>query len=118
MDPESHYKILTNLIERAHFEKDILRISAFEKVSFQLDAKTLAADFLPSIERLSLVEPPSYECVFPIFFSGYYLVKYASSNVPFPMQVFDLAIEYSVIIVQYPEYFTFTQEKVEMAEGR
>lgn len=115
-NPENNYKKLVGLIENSHLEKNLLNISAFKKISFQINRDQINDLSSPTFERLSLVYPPSFECVFPIRLSGSFLVKYPTSTVVFPMQLPAFWIEYIVIIVENKDTYFFKNEHIRLLE--
>lgn len=117
LDTESNYYILSELIENAHLENKLLNISTFEKISFHLNPDKIITNITPSVERFSLVFPPSYECTFPIRLEGHYLVKYPSSNVALPMQIPAFTIEYIVILVKDQDSFQLKHEHIRLSEN-
>ncbi len=114
INPENNYEKLIGLIENAHLENPLLNISTFEKISFHINPDQVEAYLTPTFERLSLVHPPSFECVFPIRLAGHFMVKYPSSSVALPMQLSALLIEYVVLLIQDQDTFRFKQEHVRL----
>jgi hypothetical protein len=116
IDPENNYELLRGLIENAHLEEALLNISTFEKISFFIYKDQIDVSLTPSVERLSLVFPPSFECIYPIRLTGHYLVKYPSSSVALPVQLPAFKIDYNVIIVLDQDSYRFKQEHVRLSE--
>ncbi len=117
IDPENNYVKLVGLIENAHIENKLLNISSFEQISFNLYQDQIDFSITPNIERLSMVHPPSFECIFPILLSGYYLVKYPTSSMALPMQLSAFLIEYVVILIQDKDTYHFKNEHVRLSEN-
>jgi len=116
IDPENKYVKLVDLIKDAHLENKLLNISSFEQISFNVYHDQIDFSIAPIIERLSMLFPPSFECVFPILLSGYYMVKYPTSSVALPMQLSGFLIEYVVILIQDENTYHFKNEHIRLSE--
>ncbi len=116
IDPKNNYEKLIELIENAHLENTLLNISTFEEVSFHVNHDQVEISLTPSVERLSLVYPPSFECTFSIQLAGHFLVKYPSSNAALPMQLSAFLIEYIVIVVLDQDSYHLKHEHIRLPE--
>lgn len=114
INPENNYVRLNGLIENAQLEKIILNISTFEQISFHINRDQVDDSLPPTFERLSLVRPPSFECVFPIQLAGHFMVKYPSSSVALPVKLSAFWIEYVAILVEKKDTYHFKNEHIRL----
>jgi hypothetical protein len=115
-DKGEKFQRLKNLIEIAHIEKQLISISTFEEIFFVPDIENIRIISPPTIDRLTLVHPPSFSYSVEIQVSGFYRIKYKQTNVALPIKVEPFIIQYTGILVEKSENFEFRNEAIRLVQ--
>lgn len=90
--------VLEKLINAANLAEYLFTVAHFKSAEFCLSADGIKAVNPPTIDRLSMVYPVSFEIEWDLWVSGYFKVQYAAIPNPLPHRVNPFKIRYNCII--------------------
>lgn len=103
-----------NLLQLANLEKELLQISSYKSSEFILKRENVVQINPPTIDRLTLVYPPSFAFSSDYQISGYFQIKYNSASKPLPIQIEPFIVNYSGILIPHGNSFEIKSEKIEI----
>jgi hypothetical protein len=111
------YKILKALLLMAEPAQKILKLKSYEELTFHPNKNGVQPVEETQIERLSMVQPPSFECSIRLKLFGYFKIKYKSSGFPLPVPVESFEAVYKGILTQNGGDYSIKNETVVLPEN-
>jgi hypothetical protein len=103
------------LIDNARLYESVLKVTAFEKITFSIDRNLVKPLKHPEFHRLVMVFPESFEFQWLLSVSGYFLVRYKRFGSDLPHRMEALPVIYSGVLIPGKDELVFKSECVRPA---